>query len=307
MLSCQHCKKSFPKKQNLQVHQQTAKYCLKIQEEQKQSQSNEVKELLKVIQWKDNELKQKEKELRQKEKDLKQKDEDLKQKDEDLKQKDEDLREKDRILKDVINSASAPKTNITVNNNTKYHIGTFDKSAEEINYVIDTEYTEKDFMRGQKGVAFFTYDKIIRDEEGKPTYYCTDTARGKFVYKNKDGILQTDLKLEALLKLIGDGIIKKSHRIYEVRIPEMTLENCTPYVTNLADINNLKDHNATFVTTLAGLTCNMILNNNNGDTTYEITATDNDDDDAHDEELMKRFYEQQEQIRLSRAVSPQTN
>lgn len=292
MLSCQHCKKSFPKKQNLQVHQQTAKYCLKIQEEQKQSQSNEVKELLKVIQQKDNELKQKEKELRQKEKDLK--------------QKDEDLREKDRILKDVIKSASAPKTNITVNNNnTKYQIGTFDKSAEDINHVIDTKFTKEDFMKGQKGVAFFTYNKIIRDEEGKLNYYCTDTARGKFVYKNKDGLIQTDLKLASLLKLIGNGIIKKSHRIYEVCIPEMTLENYSQYVSNLADINNLIDDNATFVTTLAGLTCNLILDNNKCDTTYEIFNTS--DDDAHDEEVMRRFYEQQEQMRLLREVLPQTN
>lgn len=284
MLSCEHCKKSFPKKQNLQVHQQSAKYCLKIQEQQKLSQSNEVSELVKVIQQKDKELKQKDKELKLKEKELKLKEKELKQ--------------KEKELKDVLR---APKTNITVNNNNKYQIGTFDKSPEDINSVIDTEFTEEHFLKGQKGVAIFTYDNIIKDEEGKLNYYCTDTARGKFVFKNKDGVIQTDLKLATLLKLIGNGIIKKSHRIYDVRIPEMTLDNYTHYVSNLADINNIIHENTTFVTTLAGLTCNMILNND--DRTYEISA----DDDAHDEELMKRFYEQQEQIRLSRVTPPQSN
>jgi len=255
---------------------------LKIREQQTISQTSEVEELLKIIQQKDKEIKSKNKEI---------------------KRKDKELKEKDKELKDVLKT---PKTNITVNNNNKYNLRTFKESPDEIDLIIDTKFTEEDFLKGQKGVAIFTYDNIIKDEEGIPSHYCTDTARGKFVFKNKDGTIQTDLKLATLLKLIGNGIIKKSHRIYEVRIPEMTLDNYTQYVSNLADINNIIDDNTTFVTTLAGLTCNLITNDNDESTYAVIDDSIDDEYDEESEELMRRFYEEREQIRLSRSLPPQS-
>lgn len=56
----------------------------------------------------------------------------------------------------------------------------------------------------------------------------------------------------------------------------------------MADIKNIKNDNTTFVTTLAGLACNVVIKDDeNGDVTYEITTAS--DDEAHDEELLRQL------------------
>ena len=92
-------------------------------------------------------------------------------------------------------------------------------------------------------------------------------ARRIFIYKNVDGLIQKDFKSEILTNLIANDIISKSCMMYQ----ELTLDNYKEkkYVSNLADIKNLKKDNTTFAMTLAGLACNVTAHEN-GDITYEI-------------------------------------
>ena len=239
MPTCEFCNKSFARKYNFNVHQQTAKYCLKLQENEIERLKNREKELNEII----------------------------KEKDKIIKQKDQDMREI------TIQSVSAPRTNITVNNNNNRYnfLQTFNLSAEYIKSQIDAYFTENHFLDGQKGVAIFTHDNLIRDNEGKSKYFCSDLARRIFIYKNVDGLIQKDFKSETLTNLIANDIIAKSCMMYQEIRPELTLDNYKEknYVSNLADIKNLKKDNTTFAMTLARLACNVMAHEN-GDITYEI-------------------------------------
>jgi hypothetical protein len=227
----------------------------------------------------------------------------LRQKDKQLHEKDEIIKQKDIDMKDItMKSVSTPKTNITVNNNKYNFLQTFNLSPDYIKSQIDSYFTENHLLDGQKGVAIFTYNNLIKDDEGM-NYYCTDPARRKFIFKNKDGTIQKDFKSETLTNLIAKDIIAKSCMMYEEIRPELSLDNYkqNQYVSNLADIKNIKRDNTTFATSLAGLACNIITDEK-GEVLYEIVNT-SDDDDEHDAEIMRRLYEQ---LSLLRTVSPQT-
>lgn len=267
-MECPYCNKQYSSLSSLNHHKKNNKSCLIL----RQKNENRILELEEM----------------------------LRQKDKQLQEKEEELMKKDTFIKEMaMKSVSTPKTNINVtnNNNTttnttnnnKYNfLQTFDLSPDFIKSQIDSYFTENHFLDGQKGVAIFTYDNLIKDDEGKSNYYCTDTARRKFILKNRNGIIQKDLKSETLTNLIANDIIAKSCMMYEEIRPELTLSNYKEkrYILNLADIKNIKNDNTTFVTTLAGLACNVITDEN-GDVTYEITSTS--DDEAHDEELMRQL------------------
>ena len=57
-----------------------------------------------------------------------------------------------------------------------------DLSVERIAHLIETKYTN--IMDGQKGVAKFTADTVLRDESGILQYVCTDISRQNFKYMN---------------------------------------------------------------------------------------------------------------------------
>lgn len=277
-MECEYCYKQYKSVSSLNHHKKTNKSCLSIRRNDKER----ILELEKL----------------------------LREKTEELRMKNTIIQEKDEIIMDMAVKAvsTSRTTNITVNNKCNLQINNL--SPDFIKNQVDTKFTEVHLLNGQKGVAIFTNQYLIRDEEGKPNYFCTDLGRRVFVYKNGQGFIEKDFKLEKLTNQIADGIIEKSCMMFEQIRPELTMDNYreSQYISNIAEIKNLKKDNTTFVTTLAGLACNG--------TTLEIGDIQDDDivddtpsveDDAHDDELMKRFYEQQEQIRLSRVTPPQSN
>ena len=74
--------------------------------------------------------------------------------------------------------------------------------------------TEEDFnidyaINGQKGIAKFVKDKLLKDDNGKPLYICTDTSRQIFKYKDNKGDIKKDVEAKKLTEYIVDGGIKK--------------------------------------------------------------------------------------------------
>jgi len=67
-------------------------------------------------------------------------------------------------------------------------------------------------IQGQKGVAKFAYDTMLKDEEGKLKYICTDPSRQIFQYKNEEGEIQKDVKAKKLTKALLDGELKSVSR-----------------------------------------------------------------------------------------------
>jgi hypothetical protein len=79
-----------------------------------------------------------------------------------------------------------------------------------------SNYNLEYFLDGQKGIARFVVDTILRDEENNFKYLCTDLGRSVFKYKDKLGNIQKDYKAQKLTNYLVEGGIKdKVHDISE--------------------------------------------------------------------------------------------
>lgn len=101
-----------------------------------------------------------------------------------------------------------PSTTITNNNNISQHFD-IDNEAyfkRQIFYKFDENYIDN----GVGGVADFICDNIIKNNEGKLLYTCTDTARQMFKYIDKDGNTVKDPKASKLISRLQPPLIEKS-------------------------------------------------------------------------------------------------
>ena len=144
---CEYCTKTFSKKSNLIIHQQTAKRCLKLQGKatgvkceycekdysprliSKHIVNCEIKKMIEEI-----------KELRDNEEELKRQ---LKSKEEDYKELAIKALSEPRT---VINNSNNTTTNTTTVNNNKYEfIASYNFSVDSMKEVISTKYTQQHF------------------------------------------------------------------------------------------------------------------------------------------------------------------
>jgi len=195
-------------------------------------------------------------------------------------------------MKDIVlKSVSAPKT---INNqNNKYTFLTpFNLTKEEIKEKIEKNFTKDHFMNGQKGVADFTYNNLLLDENKQLNYFCSDTSRKFFCYKDVNGELKKDIKTKMLTNFIADDIIIKSNNIYNNALADknIKLDACHKYLIKKFDILNMKNDNNEFTATLSVLTCNLPQNTNNDETKVEDMSSDvifeieEDEEDEEDDE-----------------------
>jgi hypothetical protein len=124
-------------------------------------------------------------------------------------------------LNDLIKTL-ASKPNIT-NNTTTNNKSTNDIQLSIINldtnYVkekVDNNFTLEHLNNGQKGLAKFTKDHILQEEEGKTKYICTDASRNFFKYKDQNGLVKKDIRASKLTEAIKDPIISKSQILFSI-------------------------------------------------------------------------------------------
>jgi hypothetical protein len=218
-----------------------------------------------------------------------------------LKKKDDDFKEL------AMKAISEPRTVVTNNNNTinnhKYNfVVTNNFSVGSFSGVIDDEYTQKDFLQGQRGVAYFARDKLLTDKEtGKLYYYCSDTGRKIFVMRDKKGNIVKDCKSVKLTELLVEGgIVEKSISHYRDILRDLeeyqkkTNESIVSFdrkrmacVKNLSEIQEMEMNNAKFVAVLSRLVCNNSSESDGEeqeDCIYEIEIDDDDEEEEEDEE-----------------------
>jgi hypothetical protein len=124
---------------------------------------------------------------------------------------------------DITEIAKQPKTknnkinNIHLSNN---HFNYFNE-PEKVKQIIAEKLTMDYIMDGQKGVAEFTYHHLLKDQEGKSTYLCSDPSRKFFKFLREDGQYERDQKAERLTKMIVTGNIRKQ-----------TIQKATEFWTN---------------------------------------------------------------------------
>ena len=244
-MECKFCNKKFCSISSLNVHQKTTKYCLKLQgkiEENKfeckycnktftvnqnltshysickekklsdkfkdgneQLQKNFEKETQQLRQEFEKEKELFVKELKQKENEINE----LKQKNAELQGILFTLREDHEVIKEI---AKQPKTttNTTTNNNTLNITSCIDfENINKIKDVIENDFNINYILDGQKGVAKFVKEKLLKDDDGNPIYICTDPSRQIFKYKDNSGEIRKDIEAKKLTTYIVDGGIKK--------------------------------------------------------------------------------------------------
>ena len=79
---------------------------------------------------------------------------------------------------------------------------------------VDSNFTLEHLNDGLRGVAKFTKDYIVKSEDGKQKYICSDPSRGIFKYKDENGVVQKDVKATKLKNAIKDPIITKSKSLF---------------------------------------------------------------------------------------------
>jgi hypothetical protein len=231
-MECEFCNKKLSTVGNLNYHIKNNKNCLEIQKNHNQNvlvsliscdfcdktfSSKTLKVHLTTCKNKKDEL------LKEKDELLKEKDELLKEKDELLKEKDDIIEElKNRILKletendiykndhdFVKNLAAQPKTTTNTNNNNKIRVmNNFFDNPEKVKQLVNDKLTQNHICDGQKGVAQFAYDILLRDEDGNINYFCTDPSRSIFKFQNADGETEKDIKAMKLTNMLIDAGLK---------------------------------------------------------------------------------------------------
>jgi hypothetical protein len=211
-ISCEFCKKVFSN-QTLKIHIKTCKN-KKVKEK-----DDIIEELLKEKAIIDNLLKEKDYIIEERNNIIDEKDDIIDKKDNLLKEKDDIIGEmKNRILelevenkiysKDhdlVKNLASQPKT---TNNNKIKVMNNFFDNPEKVKQLVDEKLTQDHICDGQKGVAQFAINFLLKDDEGNINYFCTDSSRSIFKFQNSDGELEKDIKAIKLTNMLLDAGIK---------------------------------------------------------------------------------------------------
>lgn len=268
---CQFCEKTYSSKSSLNKHQKTAKYCIKIQNELKDPDSPEIELNLFHCEYCGKNLTSK---IRLQshqescinmykhiisEKDLELNNNNLeKQK---LKDRVIELEAENRLLREhsnnnqsTINEIAKQPRITTTNNNNKILITTpVDLSQPTVQQLIQNGFSDEYMIQGQKGIARFAYDNMLKDDQGKLKYICTDPSRLIFQYRNKEGEIQKDVKAKKLTKALLDGELKSaSHKIASDKMAHNS-EDFLDYSMYYLDIKEMEDDNSNFSKELSTL------------------------------------------------------
>jgi hypothetical protein len=117
---------------------------------------------------------------------------------------------------------------------------------------------EKYFWNGQRGMAQFCFNHIVKSDDGKMILCCTDPVRKRFKYMNPENIIKEDIDarlftekislpikkvcnevFENIRKRIGDELEEKDKDAFEVDRLEMKMDKA---MDNYIEIKNLDNN-----------------------------------------------------------------
>jgi len=249
--NCKYCGSNFKRSDILFKHQNKAQYCLNIRLREKERESESEREQLKT-------------ELENTKRDL----ENTKRELENMKEDRDDYKDKLFSLANnpINNNNNNTALTNTHNNNNNYtaltntHNGNnilmlnpFDMNKQKFSDVIKESFTKDYMIEGQKGVAKFAVDKLLKDEDGKLQYVCTDPSRQIYKFKTIEGDVERDVKAQKLTKNIIEEIKRKSQSIV-VADMNSDADVFMLIANNFQEINGMEGDNSDFRNTLASLT-----------------------------------------------------
>ena len=168
-------------------------------------------------------------------------------------------------LKEIAKQPKIQQNNNNNNNiNNKYfYLTPLNLTQEIIKQKVEEHFTEKHLIEGQKGVAIFTHDNLLLDDDNNLKYLCGDSSRLLFYYKNADGTIEKDLKGTNLTKMIAEDVILKSHSMVMNILDDDKIEMLEKldYQNIFYDIKHLRDDNGKFISNLSLLTTKKLNKN----------------------------------------------
>ena len=236
-MDCDFCNRSFSTKGILISHQKSAKYCLKLQNKNnenftcnfctknftsqynlnehfntcKEKQHDEMEIRLKDGFIKEIEqLKEKLKEMEinytrqseEKEKSYQLKLEEKKEIIEKLEAKLEKF--ENVVIANTRNPITTNNTNIVVNHTLNLN------DTQRFKTIIGEGLDKNVVCNGQKGLAKFVVENLLKGPDGKLMYKCVDPSRQNFEFTNSDGIVEKDVRAIKLKRALieGDVIVR---------------------------------------------------------------------------------------------------
>ena len=153
----------------------------------------------------------------------------------------------------VNNNTIKPTTNNTVNNTVI--MTPLDMSSSAFSDKITNGFNLNDFLQGQAGVAKFAVNNLLRDDNGKLMYVCTDPSRHLFQFKSPHGVIEKDPKAVKLTEAISEEIRKKSSQISSTddNLDSIGLEELMEQYNDIKEIGD-PNKNTGFRNVLTGLT-----------------------------------------------------
>ena len=133
------------------------------------------------------------------------------------------------IQKLALEGASKPTTtNNTVNNTIRNHLSpkyTLDKlENKKLEKTMRDNYTEHDFFGGQKRLANFFFEKVIKTPDDKMLICCTDMSRKKFKILDLRGNLKEDIEARQLCEKLKVPTQMITKEIYDKVIDRIDTE-----------------------------------------------------------------------------------
>ncbi len=263
MYKCNYCSNEFSAKSALNIHQKTAKYCIRSRNDQDNQDNQHIQEykcqwcdkefmvkssydrhnkickskdtyievekdnLIKSLQEQNLEYQTKiislEKEIIQLKTELKNKEE-ISEKFEALHSKREECIEK---------IALQPKTTTKTTSNTQTNIlnnlPIFNLTKEKLQLIASTEFTHELFLRGQEGAAKFATNIARKENDGDLPWVVADKNRGIVKMKGEGGIIITDYDVEIITNLVFEAIKDKNQEYFDAAYP--------PYDTDAEELD----------------------------------------------------------------------
>lgn len=215
-MECEFCKKSFSCTSNLNFHKKTAKYCLKIQGKNKNSDfvcdscdksfnsKSNLNDHVKICKVKKNSVI--EDNIKSYVERLEEKEEIIKK----IEKEKENLMKMVEKLQDTISEIAMKSKKTITNNNTNNIVVTQNNNlnlndVERIQNVLDENLDGNVLCNGQKGLARMIYEKLLLNNEGKSMYKCVDPSRQNFEFVNDEGKVERDVKATKLTSALIKG------------------------------------------------------------------------------------------------------
>lgn len=156
------------------------------------------------------------------------------------------IKERNNRLETTVEEIAKQPKNQQINN--KIIITTpLDLSSRSVQQAIESNFSHEHLTMGQKGVARFAYDNMLKDDKGKLKYICTDPSRQVFQYKNDKGVLEKDVRATKLTKALLEADIKQtSHKIAWDNMKDGDNDIFMQYTNHYQNIQELEQDNSDF-------------------------------------------------------------